>query len=419
MPLSRRAFLMTAAASLPGLRSVALADPAKPDQGLAGQALIVVFLRGGCDGLSFLAPSNDPDYIADRAPELRVRDDGAKPGRSLRQTCDPAIDFRLHPEAAMLGDLYDGRHLALIHAAGLTDGTRSHFVAQDLMDRGLADSSGFRPQQDGWLTRVLKAHPSSAPAIATTPALPGSLAFHGASLAIPDLRGGLGLPGGPAIASALSALYAGASDPFGRSAAETLRQMDLVDRRLARQADGRIIPYSPEAGVAYEETESGRALRTVAQLLKMEIGLSVAAVDIGGWDHHDNLGGRFSSLVGQFARALTAFWTDVGRYHDRVTLVAMSEFGRRLRTNKSNGADHGHGGLMLVLGGRVNGGTLYGRWPGLASAHLDNGVDLAVTTDYRAVLAEILAVRLRLGPAATADIFPGFTLGRPLGIVAA
>lgn len=150
----------------------------------------------------------------------------------------------------------------------------------------------------------------------------------------------------------------------------------------------------------------------------MDIGLSVACVDIGGWDHHDNLAGRFAGLAGQFSRALAAFWNDVSRYHDRLTVVVMTEFGRRLRTNKSNGADHGHGGVMMVLSGHANGGQIYGRWPGLSSGQLDNGVDLAVTTDYRNILAEILATRLRIGSALN-SIFPGLPSVKPLGIVRA
>ncbi len=406
---SRRAFLKTGAAAAvawPGLRSLALAG--EP----AGDALVVVFQRGGCDGLSLLAPVNDADYVADRAPELRVRDDGPKPGRRLAQNFAPAIDFRLHPEAAPLGDLYDARHLALLHAVGLENGTRSHFVAQDLMERGLSDGKELHSVGDGWLTRLLAAQPGGAPAISTGAAIPSALAFHGDSLAIPDLRGGLGLPGGPPVKSVLAGLYANATDPFGQAAAATLRDMDLVDSRLPRAADGKLLDYQPENSAVYEETESGRALRTVARLLKMEIGLKVACVDIGGWDHHDNLAGRFSGLAGQFSKALAAFWNDVARYHDRLTVVVMTEFGRRLRTNKSNGADHGHGAVMMVLSGHAKGGEIHGRWPGLASAQLDNGVDLAATTDYRAVLAEVLAARM----GARGGVFPGFAAPKRLGL---
>lgn len=418
MPLTRREFLGAGAAAglaaWPGLRHAALAA----DSAGGGDTLVVVFQRGGCDGLSMLAPVDDPDYVADRTPELRVQASGAKPGRPLRQTFAPHTDFRLHPEAASLGDLYDAHHLAFVHAAGLTNETRSHFVAQDLMDRGLAETGGLKSAGDGWLTRLLAIRPSSLPAVATTPAVPQSLAFHADSLAIPDLRGGLGLPGGPQPAKVLSALYAGGGDPFSRAAAQTLRDMALIDGRLPRGSDGKVAPYQAEQGAVYEETESGRSLQTVARLLKMDIGLTVAAVDIGGWDHHDNLAGRFAGLAGQFSRGLTAFWNDVWRYHDRLTVVVMTEFGRRLRTNKSYGADHGHGGVMMVLSGHAQGGQIFGRWPGLAAAQLDNGVDLAVTTDYRTVLAEILAVRMGMG-AAVPTVFSGYKPIAPLGIVRA
>lgn len=418
MILGRRSFLQSASAAalsgLPGLRHAAFAA----NGSWSGDTLVVVFQRGGCDGLSLLAPANDPDYIADRAPELRVLADGPRPGCPLRQTFAPAIDFRLHPEAAPLVPLYEAGHLALLHAAGLENGTRSHFVAQDLMDHGLSEESGLRTSLDGWLTRLLAAHPALAPAVSTGNALPASLAYHGDSLAIPDLRGGLGLPGGPAVKPALAALYAGRDDPFSRAATQTLRDMETVDGRLPRGPDGKVLDYAPENGAAYEETESGRAFRTVARLLKMDLGLAVACVDIGGWDHHDNLAGRFSGLCGQFSRALAAFWTDCARHHDHLTVVVMTEFGRRLRTNKSNGADHGHGGVMMVLSGHAQGGNIYGRWPGLAAPQLDNGVDLAVTTDYRAALAEVL--RVRLGAAdALSRIFPGYVPPPSLGLVSA
>ncbi len=401
------------ATSLPGFRHLAFAA-GRPGT----DALVVLFQRGGCDGLSLLAPTNDPDYVADRVPELRVLADGPRPGRAIRQSVAPAVDFRLHPEAAPLGDLYDAGHLAFVHAAGLENGTRSHFVAQDLMDRGLSGIGSLKTVDDGWLTRLLAARPASMPAVATTPGVPNSLAFHADSLAIPDLRGGLGLPGGPQAHDVLTALYAGADDPFGRAARTTLADMALIDGHLPRGADGKVAAYQPEAGAVYEETETGRALQTVARLLKMDLGLSVAAIDVGGWDHHEQMAGRFASLAGQFARGLAAFWNDTARYHDRLTVVVMTEFGRRLRTNKSNGTDHGHGGVMLVLGGHVNGGAVHGTWPGLASHQLDNGVDLAVTTDYRTVLAEIVATRLNAGPALPA-IFPGGVPARRLGIVRA
>ena len=417
MGLTRRELLSLGAAAgglatLPGIGRFAFAAAEPDDRDL----LVAIFLRGGCDALSLVAPVNDPDYVADRAPELRVLDSGPKPGRPLRHSFAPAVDFRLHPEAAPLGDLYDAGQLAIVHAVGLENGTRSHFIAQDLMERGLSDAPALARVGDGWLTRLMADRPAAGPAIATTPALPVALAFHADSLAVPDLRGGLGLPGGAQTDAVLRALYAPGEDAFSRTAARTLADMAAIDTRLARGADGKVLPYAPEGNAIYEESEAGRALRTVAWLIRLEVGLKVACVDVGGWDHHEHMAGRFSGLAGQFARALAAFWADVARWHPRLTLVVMSEFGRRLRSNRSGGTDHGHGGVMMVLGGHVNGGAIYGRWPGLASHQLDNGVDLAVTTDYRAVLADVLT--RRLGAASRLpSIFPGYTAGPGLGIV--
>jgi uncharacterized protein (DUF1501 family) len=213
----------------------------------------------------------------------------------------------------------------------------------------------------------------------------------------------------------LTALYAGAQDPFGLAARRALAEIKRIDAKLPRNGDGKVAPYRSESGGAYEETEAGRALQTVARLIKMEIGLSVACVDIGGWDHHEQMPGRFATLIGQFARALATFWNDTAHYHNRLTVVVMTEFGRRLRSNKSNGTDHGHGGVMMALGGNIRGGAIYGLWPGLSSAQLDNGVDLAVTTDYRAVLAEILTKRRGAG-SRIPSIFPGLTPKPPLGL---
>jgi uncharacterized protein (DUF1501 family) len=254
------------------------------------------------------------------------------------------------------------------------------------------------------------------PAIATASAPPTALALHADSLSVPDLRNGLGLAGGDPIRDGLIAQYTGAADPFSRSSLNSLHAMDRIDSHLGRGSDGKLVPYVAEGGPNYEDNEIGRGLSTVARLLKMDLGLSTACVDMGGWDHHEYMAGKFNGLAGQLSRALATFWNDVSRYHARVTVVTMTEFGRRLRSNKSAGTDHGHGSVMLVLGGGINGGAMYGRWPGLSSQQLDNAVDLAVTTDYRTVLAEIVDKRLHAA-SALPTVFPGFSPPPLLGLV--
>lgn len=390
--------------AVPGFRHVAYAAGAAAEAtaaGAAAETLVVVFLRGGADTLNLVAPVDDADYIAARVPELRVRGEGNAAGLRLDQAMAAGLDFRLHPEAAPLAELYAGRHLAIVHAAGLSDGTRSHFVAQDLMERGVADEADLNRVPSGWAARWLSgggAGDGPVPAIAATSSTPSALAGYGAALAVADLRAGLAPPGGPRTAAVLEALHRSGDGAYARAARAALSGLSSVDQRLPRLPDGKVAPYAPEGGALYDDGEAGRGLQTVARLLKMEIGLRLAWVDVGGWDTHENQPGRFANAVRPLSRALAAFHADTARFHGRTTVVVLSEFGRRLRGNRSQGTDHGHGGAMLVLGGRVAGGRMLGRWPGLASHQLDRGVDLAVTTDYRAVLAELV------GPA----VFPGF-----------
>jgi uncharacterized protein (DUF1501 family) len=411
-PIRRRSLLKAALAAGPALSVLPrLAFAAEPTAAIG--TLVVIFLRGGCDGLNLVAPTDDPGYVAARTPEMRVLGEGSRPGVPLGNGLAPDIDFRLHPDAEPLGDLYRAGHLAVVHAAGITDGTRSHFVAQDLMEYGVVQEAELARADRGWMTRWLEAtdtHNGLA-ALTTTPAATRALAGFGAALPVTDLRSGLLPPGGPQAAAVLSALYAEGGGPFERAARETLAGMALVDGRLTRAPDRKVEPYQTENGASYPETEIGRSLQTVARVLKMEIGLRTAGVDMGGWDTHEGQPGRFSALTSQLAQGLGAFWNDAHRFHNQTTVVVMSEFGRRLRSNRSQGTDHGHGGVMLVLGGRVCGGRMFGRWPGLAAEQLDRGVDLAITTDYRTVLAELI------GEPSASAVFGASGLGASLGLL--
>jgi uncharacterized protein (DUF1501 family) len=411
--LSRRHFLGSLAVSgavlgVPGLRGVAFAAPEA-----ALPLLVLVHLRGGCDGLNLISPANDPTFVAARNSDLRVLDNGQEAGRSLAGGPDRAIDFRLHASAGRLAELYQAKQLAFIHAAGLSTAQRSHFVAIDMMDRGIADPAALGRVTAGWATRHL-AHVAGALPVSSSAALAGELRGDGAALAIPDLGGGFGVPGGPQAEAVLTHLYAGAPGEIGAAGRGTLAAIRLIDGRLPRDAQNKPAAYQPVAGVNYDAGgDLGRALRTVAQLAKMEIGLCFATVDIGGWDTHENQPGRFKNAVERLSNGIGAFWDDLRDRHDRVILVAMGEFGRRLRSNRSNGTDHGRGGVMTVLGGDVAGGRFYGKWPGLATEKLDEGVDLAVATDYRQVLTEAAAAQTAK---ATDDLFPGYRAPAPLGV---
>ena len=417
--LSRRALLGSLAAggalaALPGLGRLALAGEPQ------GRCLVVLFLRGGADGLMLVGPSADHVYVADRPPDLRVLDTGDRKGLPLDQALDSRLDFRLHPELAPLAELYQAKQLAIVHAAGITDGTRSHFVAQDLIERGVAAEGDIARTGTGWLTRLLGALPQNqgglVRAACTSGAVDASLAGFGPALAVPDLNGGIGLYGGDPTRNVLTALYRAGDDPLSRAMRSAVGSLSGLDQRLPRGADGKPVPYQPENQASYDGADAGRGLRVVAQLLKLEVGLTLAAIDMGGWDTHEGQPGRFANQAKQLGLALSAFWNDIARYHDRVTVVVVTEFGRRLRANLSQGTDHGHAAPMLVLGGTVNGGRMYGRWPGLNPDALDHGVDLAVTTDYRTVLTEIVQRRFGAAPGA---VFPGFTPPAPLGLLRA
>jgi len=378
--------------------------------------LVVLHLRGGCDGLNFVSPSNDPDFIAARVSDLRVEADGPTPGYALANGPVAGIDFRLHNAAGGMAELYKQGHLAFIHACGLTDQTRSHFVATDMIERGAGSEKDLTRLDTGWLTRMLKTQNGSAPlqAVAVNGVISGDLDGLEHALAVPDVNNGLPYVGGPAIATALWGMYSNYQGPVGEAGRLALQLPVVIDQKISRDLQGKAIPYQPENGANYD-TAGGFAgtLKSLARLIKMDIGLRTITLDYGGWDTHEYQAGRFRALVGPLSNGLAAFWNDIAAYQDRVVVVTVTEFGRRLRSNKSNGTDHGRAGLMAVLGGKVNGGKFYGAWPGLTSDKLDEGVDLAVTTDYRQVLTE--AVNFTTGQR-SADIFPGYMPPGKLGI---
>jgi len=418
MSLTRRSILGGGIAGLaagllpiPGLRNLAFAGtgPEKP-------LLIVVHLRGGCDGLNLISPATDPDFIEARASELRVAADGPDAGHALANGPDPKIDFRLHAQAHGMAELYQSGQLAFLHAVGLTDGTRSHFVATDMIERGVADAASLNRLTDGWLTRALAVdgRPTGLVAASASGSVSGELIGLPSAIAVPTLDGGMAPPGGAQAGEVLKRLYAFTGGDVGLAGRDALGAMATIDGHLGRDAQGHIPPYQTEPGVDYAPAaEFGRPLKALAQLIKMEIGLEAATVDIGGWDMHEYQPGRFKTAVDHLSVGLASFWNDMARYHDRMVLVTLTEFGRRLRSNKSQGTDHGRASVMTVLGGKIHGGRFYGPWPGMAPDKLDEGVDLAVATDYRRVLTELLEAREgRRLP----TLFPNYAYPGPLGL---
>jgi uncharacterized protein (DUF1501 family) len=421
MILQRRELLRGAAAAglsaamgtgVSGLRGLAVA--AEP----SGRILVMVHLRGGCDGLNLISPANDPRFIAARAAELRVATDGEGAGIHLDRGLDQNTDFRLHPSAAPLAELYTSGVLAFVHAAGVTDANRSHFVATDMIEHGVGTTAALTQMPTGWLGRYLQAlsPQGGVTAVCAGNALSNDFGGWPAGVAVANLDGGFGAPGGAEAAAVLAQLYPPSSTTLvSHVGAETLAAIHEIDRRLSRDDKGKVVAYRPEGAAGYDKAGAfGGGLRTLAQLIKMDLGVTAAAVDLGGWDTHENQPGRFRTCVEQLATGLGTFWNDLSAYHDRLLIVGVTEFGRRLRSNRSTGTDHGRGSVMLALGGAVQGGRLIGRWPGLDDAHLEEGVDLAVTTDYRQVLTEAMAAHAGRAPASA--VFPGFTPNPPLGL---
>lgn len=371
--------------------------------------LVYLFLQGGLDGLSLCVPHGDPDLYAQR-PNLAVPPPG-QPGGAL----DLDGFFGLNPNAAPLLGAYQNGHLAFVHAAGSTDATRSHFVATRRLQFGTP--GGTVNLNSGWLARHL-AQVAPLPGsngtrgLGVAEILPKTLAQGPACLPVVDL-GAYGFPGdpltGPGRRAALANMYSATGSPLGVQGLNVFATIDLLN-----EID--FAGYQPTGGALYPTTQIGRELKQAAALIKAHVGVETINLQMLGWDHHSNLGpvqGKLAVLLVSLTEALQAFYLDLLPLLHRVTVVIQSEFGRQVGENASAGLDHGHGGVMMLLGGNVNGGRVYADWPGLHAAALDDG-DLAITTDYRDVLAEVLT--RRLGNADLSAVFPGHA-PTPLGIV--
>lgn len=376
--------------------------------------LVVIFLRGGADGLALVAPASDPDFIAARPEGLRVLRDGDGAGRKIRHDIAD-VDFRFHPAAAPLADLYDAGDLSLIHASGLPEATRSHFDAEARIERGIFGTDLTPADPSGWIGRWLQAAAPGGPmpALAVGAMRPASMI--GADPAVADALGELVIAQGHWLSDLLSARLAtgfGAHGPLARPMQDLIGLSELVKGRFWSAADNAMRPYVPDADYPGDSPVSA-PLMTVAQAIKEDMGLRVATVDVPGWDTHVNQAEQFAGLTGTLSQALMAFWRDLGARQQDVSVVVMSEFGRRLLSNSSGGTDHGRGNVMIVLGPQARGGRMVGAWPGLSNAALDEGADLAVATDFRVVLAELLTGHMRL--ADPASVFPGL-IPTPLGL---
>jgi len=411
--VSRRVFVKAGALSLVSLGFDPLflgrAAYAQQAQGRSpgSKVLVCVFQRGAVDGLSMVVPYADDWYYRERS-RIVVPRPGSAPDAGL----DLDGRFALHPRLAPLKPLYDAGHLAVVHAVGSPDASRSHFDAQDFMETG---TPGVKSTRDGWLNRCL-AHDQEhreTPfrGVAMGPELPRALQGSAPALAIADLQAfGIGGPQ-PAVRDRLTAAFEAlwSGEETGIVANTAAESFEAV--RMLRAANP--TRYAAANGAAYPRGPLGHALLQVAQIIKADLGAEILFVDVGGWDTHVNQGtgssGPLAGRLDDFGQALAAFSQDLGEKMADVVVLTMSEFGRTVHENGNAGTDHGHATAMFVLGGPVKGGRVVGRWPGLAPEQRFEQRDLAVTTDFRDLFGEVVARHLGIGQLDV--IFPGFDLG--------
>lgn len=397
---SRRVFLKSSALAMFGVgaapawlsRAVYASDgPARRKK-----VLVAIFQRGAADGLNIVVPFGEKRYY-----EMRPTIGIPRPD---------AVDldgfFGLHPSLAALKPIYDQRQLAIVEAVGSPDPTRSHFDAQDYMESG---TPGLKATPDGWLNRALPVEPASSPlrAVSLGPELPRCLRGHNDAVAVAALRDFHVADN--STASIFENMYDTSKDRVlngtGRETFEAMKIVESIEKR----------PYVPEGGAVYPNGRMGQSLSQIAQLIKADVGLEVAFTDIGGWDNHVNEVGALANALNQFGASLAAFHRDLGARTEDVTVVTMSEFGRTARENGNRGTDHGHANVMFVMGGGVRGGKVYGKWPGLADHELYEGRDLALTTDFRDVLGEVVSTHL--GNRNLSQVFPGYPARNFLGLI--
>ncbi|MFN2599128.1 MAG: DUF1501 domain-containing protein [Pyrinomonadaceae bacterium] len=388
------------------LQRAALAQTNKITGGMATgrrKTLIAIFQRGAVDGLNVVVPHGEKSYYSFR-PTLAV----PQPGKAAAGESVVDLDgfFGLHPALAPFKPIWDAKRLAVVHAAGSPDNTRSHFDAQDYMESG---TPGVKSTDDGWLNRYLQAQPdpkaSPFRAVAMTQNLPRVLQGRAPSLAIPNLdqfavRAG---QSSQLVQGGFESIYdQAAGDALRGTGRETFEAINFLKKVNPSQ-------YQPENGAEYPRTPYGNALLQIAQLIKAGVGLEVAFTDIQGWDTHVNQGnarGQLAARLTEFGAGIAALYTDLGARTDDVVILTMSEFGRTARENGNRGTDHGHANAMFVVGGAVRGGKVYGDWPGLDADKLYEGRDLALTTDFRDVFGEVASKHL--GNADLSKVFPGY-----------
>jgi uncharacterized protein (DUF1501 family) len=407
LPLTRRAFMkngamaVVGASAIPSFLTRSVLAEATTAQA-QGKKLVVIFQRGAADGLNIVVPYREKTYY-DLRPSIAIQQN---------QILDLDGFFGLHPAMQPIKPLWDAGHLAIVHACGSPDPTRSHFDAQDFMESG---TPGLKATPDGWLNRALAAEDagchdracdqhSAFRAVALGSQLPRTLEGKIPAVALDNVKsfnvGGQN-PAAAPIAASFESMYDDTVNAvLHGTAAETFEAVKMLKAADPAQ-------YVPAAGAIYPNGQFGQSMKQLAQLLKANLGVEAAFADIGGWDTHQNQGnanGQLANRLKEFSESLAAFWIDIGDDAQNITLVTMSEFGRTVHQNGTGGTDHGHANVMFVLGGPVAGQKVYGKWPGMDKHQLYEERDLAITTDFRQVLGE--AAYRTLGSKNLGFVFP-------------
>jgi len=401
---SRRVFLKGSAVAMFGVgsipswlsRSVYAADANGKQR---KKILVAIFQRGAVDGLNVVIPFGEQRYY-DLRPSIAI----PKPDGTPNTAVDLDGFFGLHPSLNPLKPIFEAQHLAIVDAVGSPDPTRSHFDAQDYMESG---TPGFKATSDGWLNRaLLKATGPVSPvrAVSLGSSLPRTMRGHNDAVAMNSLNDFQVRD--PKSAATFESMYDTSLDTVlhgtGKETFSAVKIMQSIQKQT----------YTPANGAKYPNGRFGQSLQQIARLIKADVGLEVAFADIGGWDTHVNEVGQQPALgqlannLNDFGQSLAAFYQDLGDRMQDVMVATMSEFGRTAKENGNRGTDHGHANVMFVMGGEVKGGKVYGEWPGLADEQLYENRDLALTTDFRDVLGELVAKHL--GNPNLKDVFPGY-----------
>jgi uncharacterized protein (DUF1501 family) len=400
--LNRREFMQVtgigAGAMMPGVRHLFAQDKTVSGR----NALVVLYLRGGQDAINVVVPYGDKKYYEIR-PTIAIP---AKDGDDGPGVIALDSTFGLHPSLKALKPLWEAKKLAPVVNAGSPHDTRSHFDAQDFMEYA---APGMRTVKNGWLNRYLKGNApkkdneSELRAVAMQGLLPRALRGECPVLAVPEKH----VLNNDKVMENFEGMYGGRPDDpvveAGKDTIETLKKYKEITEKKSKDRRS-----------AYPNGRFGQKLQDVASLIHAGAGLEVAAIDYGGWDHHANEGGnegQLANMLTDVGGSLAAFANDLGSLLDSTLVLVMTEFGRTCRENGNTGTDHGHGGVMFLLGGAVKGGKVHGRWSGLEEKDLYQARDLPVTTDFRDVFAEVLRSHMKWDP--SKDFFPGY---KPVGV---